>query len=69
MYGSTDSKSERSSKLNDCSKTYNNFNIFFVHDKIGFFLIWSQSTVANGVSRGMSVAVGVSERWEVTCDM
>ena len=32
-------------------------------------LIWNQSTVDNGgVSRGRSVAVGVSDRWKVTCD-
>ena len=35
----------------------------------GFLLIWNQSTVDNGgVSRGRSVAVGVSDRWKVTCD-
>ena len=33
------------------------------------FGIWNQSTVDNGVvSRGRSVAVGVTERWKVTCD-
>ena len=39
--------------------------MFFVYDKLGFF-IWNLSTVGNvGVSRGRSVAVGISERWKV----
>ena len=31
--------------------------------------LWNQSTVDNGgFSSGRSVAVGVSDRWKVTCD-
>ena len=42
---------------------------FFVHDQLWIFWIWNQSTVDNGgVSRGRSLAVGVSDRWKVTCD-
>ena len=42
---------------------------FFVHDYLGLFWIWNQSTMDNGgVSRGRSVAVGLSDRWKVTCD-
>ena len=43
--------------------------MFIVHDLVGIFLIWNQSTVDNGgVSRGRSVAVDVSDPWKVTCD-
>ena len=42
---------------------------FFVHKYFGFFWIWNQSTAGNGgVSKGRSVAVGVSYRLDVTCD-
>ena len=35
---------------------------FFVHDYLGLFWFWNQSTVDNGgVSRGRSMAVGVSD--------
>ena len=63
-YGSEDFKSRRTSKLHDFSKVTK-----IVHDKLGPFWIWNQFTVDNGgVSRGRSVAVGVSDRWKVTCD-
>ena len=39
---------------------------FFVHDLLGLFWIWNQPTVDNwGVSRGRSVAVGVSEEGDM----
>ena len=77
MYGSKDSKSRSTSKLHDQIKSYSNFNDVFCPWLIRVFLIWNQSTVDNiGVSRGRSVAVGVSamwmvrcDRWKVTCDM
>ena len=51
------------------SKDATVLRMFFVHDYLGDFGIWNQSTVENGgVSRGRSVAVGVSDRWKVTCD-
>ena len=71
--GSTDSKSRRTSKFNDRFKSYNDFYVVFCPCLIKFFLlIWNQSTVNNrGVSRGRSVAVGISDigRWHVTCHM
>ena len=54
--------------MRDRFKSYDNFNDAFVHDLLGFFWIWIQSAVDDGgVSRRMSVAVGVSDRWKVTC--
>ena len=51
------------------SKITTILTMFFVHDSLGLFWIWNQSTVDNGgVSRGKSVAVGVSDMWKVTCD-
>ena len=46
--------------------------MYFIHDLFRPFLDMEpvQSSVDNrGVSRGMSVAVGISDRWKVTCDM
>ena len=52
------------------SKVMTILAMFFVHDELGLFWIWNQSTVNNGgISRGRSVAVGVSDIWKVTCDM
>ena len=62
-YGSQDSKSRKTSKLNDRFKIYDDLNATLATD---FFY---QSSVDNGgVTRGRSVAVGVSGRWKVTCD-
>ena len=70
IYGSKDSKSIRTSKLHDWFKSYNNFTDIFCPWLIWVFFIWNQFTVDNGrVSRGSSVAVGVSDQWKVTCDM
>ena len=68
MCGSDDSRSRRTYKLHDRFKSYKDFNDLFVH--LIRALIWNQSTVDNGgVSRGRSVAVGVSDMSQVTCDM
>ena len=51
------------------SKVTTILTMFFVCDLLGF-CTWNQSTVDNGgVSSGRSLAVGVSDRWKVTCDM
>ena len=54
------------------SKVTMTLTTFLVHDYylfLFFFIIWNQSTVdTGGVSSGRSVAVGVSDRWKVTCD-
>ena len=43
---------------------------YVFHDFFGFFGVLNQSNVDNGVvSMGRSVAVGVRDRWKVTCDM
>ena len=43
---------------------------FFVNDNIGLIWILNQSSVENGgASRERSVAVGISGRWKVACDM
>ena len=69
MYGSKDFKSRSTSKLHDQIKSYTNFNDIFCPWLIWVFWIWNQSTVDNiGVSRGRSVAVGISDMWKVTCD-
>ena len=68
-HGSKDSKSRRISKLHDRFKSYDNLTMFFVYDYLGLFTIWNQSTVDNGgVRRGRFMAVGVIDRWKVTCD-
>ena len=60
--GSEDSKSRRTSKLNDWFKSYVDFNnVFLSMINLGLFWIWNQFTVDNrGVSRGRYVVVGVS---------
>ena len=68
-YGSKDSSSRRTSKLNNRFKSYDNFNDVFRPLLIRVFMILNQSTVDNwGVSRGRFVAVGISDRLRVTCD-
>ena len=70
MYGSKDSKSRQTSKLNNAFKSYDNLNSVFLSMINLDFWIWNKSTVDNGgVSRGRSMTVGVSDRWKVTCDM
>ena len=70
-YGSEDSKSVN---LNhNCmigSKGLTNLMMFFVHNYLGLSWNWNKSPVDNeGVSSRRSVAVGVNDRWNVTCDM
>ena len=51
------------------SKVTTILTMFFVHDYLGLFWNWNQSTVDNGgVSRGWSVVVGVGYRPKVICD-
>ena len=69
MYGCKDSKSRRTSTLDDRFKSYIIFNnVFLSMINLVFFRIWNQSTVdSGGVSRGRSLAVGVNYIWKVTC--
>ena len=67
MYVFKDSKSGRTSKVQDLLKRYNNFNNVFVHEYLG---LRDKSTVdKGGVSRGRSLAVGNSVMWKVTWDL
>ena len=50
------------------SKSITILSTFFVHDYLGFFFIWNQSTVYNGgFSRGRSVTVAVTF-WKLKSD-
>ena len=68
-YGSKDSKSRRSSQFNDQFKSYNDFYNVFCPWLIRAFWILNHWCDYWGVSRGWSVASGVSDRWKVTHDM
>ena len=69
-FGFKDSKFRRTSKFKDRFKSYVDFNNVFVHDWLGLFWIWNQLTVDNGrVTSAKPVAVGLSDRWKVTCDI